>query len=81
LPPNADIDKLNIIPQTKNNGVAMKVEKLNPGQIATESGQYMNLETKMEVTVPKGKRMPPTPAPEQKYILVDKTKHKPKGKQ
>lgn len=48
----------------------------NPGQKADNSGQYRNTTTKTEVTVVKNEPLPPTPKPGQKYILVDKTKHK-----
>lgn len=49
---------------------------LKPGQKAPASGQYKNTTTKTEVTVTKGEPLPPTPGPNQKYKLVDKTKHK-----
>jgi hypothetical protein len=48
---------------------------LKPGQTAPVSGQYRNTTTKNEVTVTKGEPMPPTPRPNQHYVLVDKTKH------
>ena len=54
----------------------MAKEKLNPGTPAPVSGQYQNTTTKTEVTVTKGEPLPPTPEKGQKYILVDKTKHK-----
>jgi DNA/RNA endonuclease YhcR with UshA esterase domain len=46
------------------------------GEIAEVSGQYKNIQTRQEVTVTKGEHLPPTPKKEQKYILVDPTKHK-----
>lgn len=46
------------------------------GQIADVSGQLKNTATKTEVTVVKGERIPPTPKPNQNYVLVDQTKHK-----
>ena len=54
----------------------MGTKTLTPGQIAPSSGQYRNNQTKTEVTVVRGERMPPTPKPRQHYTLVDKTKHK-----
>lgn len=52
-----------------------------PGQIAPTSGQYAVVgprggKTGTEVTVVKGKPLPPTPKPGQNLVLVDKTKHK-----
>jgi hypothetical protein len=52
-----------------------------PGQIAPASGQYGVVgprggNTGTEVTVIKGKPLPPTPKPGQTFVLVDKTKHK-----
>ena len=52
-----------------------------PGQKAPESGQYGIVgpkggKTGTEVTVTKGKTLPPTPKSGQGLILVDKTKHK-----
>ncbi len=49
---------------------------LTPGTPAPESGQYKNPGTGTEVTAVKGKPLPPTPEPGQKYVLVDPTKHK-----
>ena len=51
------------------------------GQIATTSGQYAVVgpkggKTGTEVTVVKGKPLPPTPKPGQSLVLTDKTKHK-----
>ena len=50
--------------------------KLKPGTIAPRSGQYENTGTHKEVTVPKGRPLPPTPKPGQGYRLVDPTKNK-----
>lgn len=50
-------------------------KKLPPGTPAPKSGQYKNDGTGNEVTGVKGKPLPPTPAPGQKYTLVDPTKH------
>jgi len=52
-----------------------------PGQTAPKSGQYGIVgpkggKTGTEVTVVKGKPLPPTPKPGQGYTLDDKTKHK-----
>lgn len=52
-----------------------------PGERAERSGQYEIIgpkggKTGREVTVVKGEPLPPTPKPNQTYILVDKTKHK-----
>ena len=48
----------------------------SPGEKAPRSGQYKNTSTGYEVTVVKNEPLPPTPKPKQKYVLVDKTKHK-----
>ena len=47
-----------------------------PGERAPKSGQYRNTKTKTEVTVTQGEPLPPTPKKDQKYTLVDPTKHK-----
>jgi len=49
-----------------------------PGEIAPISGQYKNIETELEVTITKGEPFPPTREKGQKYMLVDRTKHKKK---
>jgi len=54
---------------------------LKPGEKAPESGQYERIgprggRTHQEVTVVKGEPMPPTPKPNQTYVITDKTKHK-----
>ena len=51
------------------------------GQIATVSGQYAVVgprggNTGTEVTVVKGKPLPPTPKAGQGFVLVDTTKYK-----
>lgn len=55
--------------------------KYKPGQDAPVSGQYPVLgprggETGTEVTVVKGRPLPPTPKPGMGYGAPDKTKHK-----
>lgn len=50
--------------------------KLPPGTPAPRSGQYRNPSTRTEVTASRGERLPPTPKPNQGYVLVDPTKHK-----
>jgi hypothetical protein len=52
-----------------------------PGETAPRSGQYEIIGTRggstgNERTVTKGEPLPPTPKARQKYILVDKTKHR-----
>ena len=54
----------------------MKKKYYNPGEKADISGQYKNIKTEREVTVTKGEPFPPTPGKGQKFILVDRTKHK-----
>ena len=54
----------------------MNKKEFKPGEKAPVSGQYMNIYTKTEVTVVKGEPLPPTPGKNQRYRLVDKTKHK-----
>jgi len=56
-------------------------KKQKSGQIASISGQYAVVgprggKTGTEVTVVKGKPLPPTPKAKQCFVLVDKTKHK-----
>lgn len=53
-----------------------KKKTFSPGEKAPKSGQYINTRTKTEVTVTQGEPLPPTPKKNQKYILVDPTKHK-----
>jgi hypothetical protein len=52
-----------------------------PGQIAKRSGQYEIIgprgrRTGQERTITKGRRIPPTPKPKQRFSLVDPTKNK-----
>lgn len=59
----------------------MVYKPLKPGQIVPKSGQYGLSGPRggllgPEVTSTKGEHLPPTPKPGQKYVLVDKTKHK-----
>ena len=54
-----------------------------PGEIAKDSGQYEEVNTKgnsteREATVTKGEPLPPTRKKGYKWKLVDKTKHKKK---
>ena len=49
-----------------------------PGETAPRSGQYRNTVTRREATVVKNEPFPPTPGKNQKYKLVDPTKHKKK---
>lgn len=49
---------------------------IKPGTPAPASGQYKNPSLGVEVTGVKGKPLPPTPKPNQGYVLVDPTKHK-----
>jgi hypothetical protein len=56
-------------------------DKLKPGAPAPESGQYKVVGPKggdrgREITAIKGKPLPPTQQPGERYILTDKTKHK-----
>jgi len=54
----------------------MKKKYYKPREKADISGQYKNIKTEREVTVTKGEPFPPTPEKGQKFILVDRTKHK-----
>ena len=54
---------------------------VSPGEKVDVSGQYKIKGPRggissNEITLIKGKTTPPTPKPNQKMILVDKTKHK-----
>ncbi len=56
-------------------------KSFKPGETAPRSGQYEILgkrggKTGNERTVTKGEPLPPTPKSGEKYILVDKTKHR-----
>jgi len=46
------------------------------GGKALVSGQYRPTGTKNEITLSKGKRVPPYIGEAKKFVLVDKTKHK-----
>lgn len=58
----------------------MGKKPIKPGQPAPASGQYKVVGPKGgghgEVTAVKDKTMPPTPKPNQGYVLVDPTKNK-----
>lgn len=61
--------------------MSKKTQVQKSGHIATESGQYGVVgprggKTGLEVTVVKGKPLPPTPKSGQGFVLVDKTVHK-----
>jgi hypothetical protein len=56
-------------------------KEYRPGQRPSDSGQFEVVgpkggKTGTEVTGVEGKPLPPTQKPGQKYVLVDKTKHK-----
>jgi hypothetical protein len=58
---------------------------MKPGETAPESGQYEIVgprggRTGEERTVTQGEPLPPTNEPGQRYILVDRTRHKPPRK-
>lgn len=57
-----------------------KTSGLKPGQTARKSGQYQEIGPKggkdNEVTLPKGKTIPPGSKPGSTYILVDPSKNK-----
>lgn len=55
--------------------MATKKTYVRPGQPVPISGQY-HIPGGKEVTLVKGKPAPPTKKADQKFILVDKTKHK-----
>jgi hypothetical protein len=56
------------------------MSKLKPGMSAPKSGQYEVIGPRgghgIEVTVPKGHNLPPTPKPNSSYKLVDPTNNK-----
>ena len=59
----------------------MSNKLLKPGNIAPRSGQYEIVgprggKTSEERTVTRGEPMPPTPKKNQRYVLVDPTRHK-----
>ena len=56
-------------------------KQMKPGQVAQTSGQYGLVGPKggkqgTEVTVTRGEPLPPTPKPDMRYVLNDRTKHK-----
>jgi len=57
-------------------------EKYSPGSPTPKSGQYQEIGprgghvTDTEITSVEGKPLPPSSKPGNKYVLVDKTKHK-----
>jgi hypothetical protein len=57
-----------------------KKSTIKPGQESPKSGQYQEQGPRggrgREVTVPKGRPMPPTTKPGREYVLVDPTKNK-----
>jgi len=53
----------------------MKNIKLKTGQIASVSGQYKVNGSANEITLVKGKRVPPAINGTTSFTLVDKTKH------
>ena len=46
------------------------------GQKAPRSGQYRPTDSKLEITLSKGDRVPPYGGKARTFTLVDKTKHK-----
>lgn len=50
--------------------------KIKTGQKAPVSGQYKPAGGKSEITLVKGKTVPPTPNGATTFVLVDKTKHR-----
>lgn len=59
----------------------MSESTLKPGQRAPASGQYEIVGLRggrkgEERTVPKGRTLPPTPGPGEKYRIADRTKNK-----
>lgn len=54
----------------------MKRITAKTGQTAPVSGQYKATGSNTEVTLVRGKRVPPTPAGAAKFTLVDRTRHK-----
>ena len=53
--------------------------KTKTGQKAPTSGQYRPVGSKTEITLVKGKTVPPTSNGATTFELVDKTKHKKRG--
>lgn len=54
----------------------MRKTTVKTGQIVPQSGQYRPIGSKTEVTLVRGKRVPPTTNGTTKFNLVDQTKHK-----
>jgi hypothetical protein len=59
----------------------MSEDLLKPGQIAPHSAQYREVgprggQPSREVTVPAGRQMPPTTAPNRRYVSSDRTDNK-----
>lgn len=59
----------------------MPKQTLKPGEKAPASGQYQEVGPRggqpgREVTVPKGRQLPPTTAPGREYVLNDRTDNK-----
>lgn len=52
-----------------------KAIKTKTGQKAPVSGQYKPVGSKTEITLVKGKIVPPTPNGATTFILIDETKH------
>jgi len=50
--------------------------RVKTGEICPKSGQYRPIGENTEVTLIKGKRVPPTKSGTTKFDLVDATKHK-----
>lgn len=50
--------------------------KVKTGGTTPVSGQYQVSGKKQEITLSKGDRVPPYGGKAQKFVLVDKTKHK-----
>lgn len=76
-PEGIDASSWNGLPER----VAMAKKALKPGELVPASGQYEVIgprggERGREITGVRGKRLPPTQQPGEKYRLVDKTKHK-----
>ena len=51
-------------------------KSVKTGTICPCSGQYRPVGSKSEVTLVKGKKVPPTSSGTTKFVLVDPTKHK-----
>ena len=51
-------------------------KSIKTGTICPKSGQYKPVGSKTEITLVKGKKVPPTSSGGTKFVLVDETKHK-----